>query len=86
MAIIFYMLKRSCLYIERLPIHNLYQIKEFICNQKQLKIQRIILNNEEHETLTVYNQDEQSFIYNSLLKWHITPYTRGNTYRIRKKK
>lgn len=83
MAIIFYLLERSCLYIKRVLIHNLYQIKAIICNKKQLKIERIILNNEEHETLTFQTKDEQYFIYNSVPKWHIIPYSRGSIYRIR---
>ncbi|TKI75847.1 hypothetical protein FC701_35515, partial [Bacillus mycoides] len=41
MTLIFYLLERSCLYIERLPIHNVYKIKAIIYDKKQLKIERI---------------------------------------------
>ncbi|EJV75977.1 hypothetical protein [Bacillus cereus] len=66
MALIFYLLERSCLYIERLPIHNVYKIKAIIYAKKQLKIERIIPNNEEHGTLTVQTKDEQYFLYTAV--------------------
>jgi hypothetical protein len=66
MTLVFYLLERSCLYIERLPIHNVYTIKAIICDKKQLKIERIIPNNEEHGTLTIQTKDEQCFLYTAV--------------------
>ena len=62
MALTFYLLERSFLYIERLTIHNLYTIQAIICDKKQLKIKRIILFNEVHGTLTIQTKDEQYFL------------------------
>ncbi|MED2282736.1 hypothetical protein P4W12_30225, partial [Bacillus thuringiensis] len=45
MTVILFLLEYLCLYIDRLPIHNLYRVKEIICDKKQLKIERIIPNN-----------------------------------------
>jgi hypothetical protein len=66
MTVILFLLERICLYIERLPIHNLYRVKEIICDKKQLKIERIISNNEEHGTLTIQTKDEQCFLYTAV--------------------
>ncbi|MFF1995394.1 hypothetical protein ACFVWC_30185 [Bacillus mycoides] len=66
MTVILFLLERCCLYIERLPVHNLYSVKAIICDKKQLKIERIIPNNEEHGTLTVRTKDEQYFLYTAV--------------------
>ncbi|MGE6593444.1 hypothetical protein ACQKFU_28670 [Bacillus mycoides] len=66
MTIILFLLERCCLYIERLPIHNLYRVKEIICDKKQLKIERIIPNNGEHGTHTIQTKDEQYFLYTAV--------------------
>ncbi|MGT4651195.1 hypothetical protein [Bacillus cereus] len=73
----FYLLERSCLYIERLTIHNLYTIQEIICDKKQLKIDRIIPYNEEHGTLTIQTKDEQYFLYRAVyLSGILSPITK----------
>ncbi|PFI78822.1 hypothetical protein COI83_26755 [Bacillus cereus] len=66
MTIILYLLERICLYINRLPTHNLYRIKEIICDKKQLQIERIIPNNEEHGTHTIKTKDGQYFLYTAV--------------------
>ena len=77
MALTFYLLERSCLYIERLTIHNLYTIQEIICDKKQLKIDRIIPYNEEHGTLTIQTKDEQYFLYRAVyLSGILSPITK----------
>lgn len=77
MALTFYLLERSCLYIERLTIHNLYTIQEIICDKKQLKIDRIISYNEEHGTLTIQTKDEQYFLYRAVyLSGILSPITK----------
>lgn len=77
MALTFYLLERSCLYIERLTIHNLYTIQEIICDKKQLKIERIIPYNEEHGTLTIQTKDEQYFLYKAVyLSGVLSPITK----------
>ncbi|WP_270342251.1 hypothetical protein [Bacillus mobilis] len=77
MALTFYLLERSCLYIERLTIHNLYTIQEIICDKKQLKINRIIPYNEEHGTLTIQTKDEQYFLYRAVyLSGILSPITK----------
>ncbi|MES5957365.1 hypothetical protein QCI42_29145 [Bacillus fungorum] len=77
MALTFYLLERSCLYIERLTIHNLYTIQEIICAKKQLKIDRIIPYNEEHGTLTIQTKDEQYFLYKAVyLSGILSPITK----------
>ena len=77
MALTFYLLERSCLYIERLTIHNLYTIQEIICDKKQLKIDRIIPYNEEHGTLTIQTNDEQYFLYRAVyLSGILSPITK----------
>ncbi|PEP91603.1 hypothetical protein CN582_27020 [Bacillus wiedmannii] len=77
MALTFYLLERSCLYIERLTIHNLYTIQEIICHKKQLKIDRIIPYNEEHGTLTIQTKDEQYFLYRAVyLSGILSPITK----------
>lgn len=37
MTIILFLLERICLYIERLPIHNLYRVKEIVCDKNNYK-------------------------------------------------
>ncbi|OUB50097.1 hypothetical protein [Bacillus thuringiensis] len=77
MALTFYLLERSCLYIERLTIHNLYTIQEIICDKKQLKIDQIIPYNEEHGTLTIQTKDEQYFLYRAVyLSGILSPITK----------
>lgn len=77
MALTFYLLERSCLYIERLTIHNLYTIQEIICDKKQLKIDRIIPYNEEHGTLTIQTKDEQYFLFRAVyLSGILSPITK----------
>ncbi|KAB2491121.1 hypothetical protein F8158_27865 [Bacillus cereus] len=77
MALTFYLLERSCLYIERLTIHNLYTIQEIICDKKHLKIDRIIPYNEEHGTLTIQTKDEQYFLYRAVyLSGILSPITK----------
>ncbi|MGK9486437.1 hypothetical protein [Bacillus tropicus] len=77
MALTFYLLERSCLYIERLTIHNLYTIQEIICDKKQLKIDRIIPYNEEHGTLTIQTKDEQYFLFKAVyLSGILSPITK----------
>ncbi|MDF9524288.1 hypothetical protein P5815_27655 [Bacillus cereus] len=77
MALTFYLLERSCLYIERLTIHNLYTIQEIIYDKKQLKIDRIIPYNEEHGTLTIQTKDEQYFLYRAVyLSGILSPITK----------
>ncbi|HHP1111555.1 TPA: hypothetical protein ACR31Q_005233 [Bacillus thuringiensis] len=77
MALTFYLLERSCLYIERLTIHNLYTIQEIICEKKQLKIDQIIPYNEEHGTLTIQTKDEQYFLYRAVyLSGILSPITK----------
>lgn len=66
MALIFYLLERTCLHIERLRAHNIYTIKTIICDKKQLKIEKIIPYNEEHGTLTIQTSDKQYFLYTSI--------------------
>ncbi|MEC3575730.1 hypothetical protein P4V72_25305 [Bacillus thuringiensis] len=66
MTIILFLLERICLYIERLPIHNLYRVKEIVCDKKQLQIERIIPNNEEHGTHTIKTKDGQYFLYTAV--------------------
>lgn len=66
MTVILLLLEYLCLYIDRLPIHNLYRIQEIICDKKQLKIERIILNNAEHGTHTIKTRDEQYFLYTAV--------------------
>ncbi|GAB6488042.1 hypothetical protein bcgnr5396_48350 [Bacillus cereus] len=66
MTVILFLLEYLCLYIDRLPIHNLYRVKEIICDKKQLKIERIIPNNKEHGTHTIKTSDEQYFIYTAV--------------------
>ncbi|WP_179892741.1 hypothetical protein [Bacillus thuringiensis] len=66
MTIILYLLERICLYINRLPTHNLHRIKEIICDKKQLQIERIIPNNEEHGTHTIKTKDGQYFLYTAV--------------------
>ncbi|MFB5094210.1 hypothetical protein IAI44_22755 [Bacillus cereus] len=66
MTIILFLLERICLYINRLPAHNLYRIKEIICDKKQLQIERIIPNNEEHGTHTIKTKDGQYFLYTAV--------------------
>lgn len=77
MALTFYLLERSCLYIEKLTIHNLYTIQEIICDKKQLKIDRIIPYNEEYGTLTIQTKDEQYFLYRAVyLSGILSPITK----------
>ncbi|PFJ05276.1 hypothetical protein COD67_09985 [Bacillus cereus] len=77
MALTFYLLERSCLYIERLTIHNLYTIQAIICDKKQLKIERIIPYNEEHGSLTIQTKDEQYFLYRAVyLSGILSPITK----------
>ncbi len=77
MSLTFYLLERSCLYIERLTIHNLYTIQGIICDKKQLKIDRIIPYNEEHGTLTIQTKDEQYFLYRAVyLSGILSPITK----------
>ncbi|KIZ29970.1 hypothetical protein CN995_18095 [Bacillus cereus] len=66
MTIILFLLERICLYIDRLPIHNLYRVKEIVCDKKQLQIERIIPNNEEHGTHTIKTKDGQYFLYTAV--------------------
>ncbi|PFL57258.1 hypothetical protein COJ27_29740 [Bacillus cereus] len=66
MTVILFLLEYLCLYIDRLPIHNLYRVKEIICDKKQLKIERIIPNNEEQGTHTIKTRDEQYFLYTAV--------------------
>ncbi|KAA0781953.1 hypothetical protein [Bacillus sp. BB56-3] len=66
MTIIFYLLERTCLHIERLRTHNLYAIKTIICDKKQLKIERIVPYNEEYGTLTIQTRDKQYFLYTAV--------------------
>ncbi|SCC23842.1 Uncharacterized protein BCZB5J_02130 [Bacillus cereus] len=66
MSIILFLLERICLYINRLPIHNLYRVKEIVCDKKQLQIERIIPNNEEHGTHTIKTKDGQYFLYTAV--------------------
>ncbi|PER93237.1 hypothetical protein CN500_23290 [Bacillus cereus] len=66
MTIILFLLERICLYIDRLPIHNLYRVKEIVCDKKQLQIERIIPNNEEHGTHTIKTKDGQYYLYTAV--------------------
>ncbi|MCU4863560.1 hypothetical protein OB981_26400 [Bacillus cereus] len=66
MTVILFLLEYLCLYIDRLPIHNLSRVQEIICDKKQLKIERIIPNNEEHGTHTIKTRDEQYFLYTAV--------------------
>ncbi|WP_176524423.1 MULTISPECIES: hypothetical protein [unclassified Bacillus (in: firmicutes)] len=66
MTVILFLLERTCLYIDRLPIRNLYKVKALICDKKQLKIERIIPNNEEHGTQTIQTTDGQCFLYTAV--------------------
>lgn len=66
MTLIFYLLERTCLHIERLRTHNIYTIKTIICDKKQLIIERIIPYNEEHGTLTIQTRDKQYFLYTAI--------------------
>ncbi|WP_200903308.1 hypothetical protein [Bacillus cereus] len=66
MTIILFLLERICLYIDRLPIHNLYRVKEIVCDKKQLQIEQIIPNNEEHGTHTIKTKDGQYFLYTAV--------------------
>ncbi|PEB54548.1 hypothetical protein COO03_04715 [Bacillus sp. AFS098217] len=66
MTVILYLLERTYVHIGRLPTHNLYKIKSIICDNMQLKIDRIIPNNEEHGTHSIKTNDNQYFLYTAV--------------------